>query len=50
MHDYSLGSLGNIKRIEKVLEEQEIINFFPDHREFAEPYFKPLFIRYFSDR
>ncbi len=47
MRDYNLGSPGNIKRIEKTLEDQEIMNFFPDQQELAEPYFEPLFRRYF---
>ncbi len=47
MRDYNLGSPGNIKRIEKSLEDQEILNFFPDQHEFAEPYFEPLFKKYF---
>ena len=47
LRDYNLGSPGNIKRIEKSLEDQEIMNFFPDQHEFAEPYFEPLFRKYF---
>ena len=47
LRDYDLGSPGNIKRIEKTLEDQEIMNFFPDQQELAEPYFEPLFRRYF---
>jgi uncharacterized protein len=47
MRDYNLGSPGNIQRIEKTLEDQEIMNFFADEQELAEPYFEPLFRRYF---
>ena len=47
MRDYNLGSPGNIKRIEKTLEDLEIMNFFPDQQELAEPYFEPLFRWYF---
>jgi hypothetical protein len=49
MKDYNLGSPGNIKRIENTLEDQEIINFFSEQPEFAEPYFEPLFKRYFTE-
>lgn len=47
LRGYNLGSPGNIKRIEKTLEDQEIMNFFPDQQELAEPYFEPLFRKYF---
>jgi len=47
LRDYNLGSPGNIKRIETTLEDQEIMNFFPNQHEFAEPYFEPLFRKYF---
>ena len=47
LRDYNLGSPGNIKRIETTLEDQEIMNFFPNQQEFAEPYFEPLFKKYF---
>ena len=47
LRDYNLGSPGNIKRIETTLEDQEIMNFFPSQHEFAEPYFEPLFRKYF---
>lgn len=44
--DYDLGSPGNIKRIEKALEDNEIMDFFSGP-ELCEPYFEPLFRKTF---
>jgi uncharacterized protein len=44
---YQLGSPGNIKRIEKSLQDSEIMDFFTGIPELTEPYFEPLFRKYF---
>jgi hypothetical protein len=44
--EYDLGSPGNIKRIEKALEDNEIMDFL-NGPELCEPYFEPLFKRTF---
>jgi uncharacterized protein len=44
---YQLGSQGNIKRIEKSLQDSEIMDFFTGEPELNEPYFEPLFQKYF---
>jgi uncharacterized protein len=44
---YQLGSPGNIKRIEKSLQDSEIMDFFTGEPELNEPYFEPLFKKHF---
>jgi hypothetical protein len=44
--EYDLGSPGNIKRIERSLEDNEIMDFF-NGPELCEPYFEPLFKKTF---
>ncbi|MCX8492197.1 MAG: hypothetical protein ORN54_14130 [Cyclobacteriaceae bacterium] len=44
---YQLGSPGNIKRIEKSLQDSEIMDFFTGEPELNEPYFEPLFRKHF---
>ncbi|MEX1239799.1 MAG: ATP-binding protein [Cyclobacteriaceae bacterium] len=44
--EYDLGSPGNIKRIEKALEDNEIMDFL-NGPELCEPYFGPLFKKTF---
>lgn len=45
---YQLGSPGNIKRIEKVMHDLEIIDFYTETPSFADPWFKPLFEKFFQ--
>jgi uncharacterized protein len=47
LRDYHLGSAGNIKRIEKVMEDLEILDYFGKEPTFSDPYFEPLFRKYF---
>jgi len=47
IHHYQLGSPGNIKRIEKSLQDSEIMDFFTGVPELTEPYFEPLFRKHF---
>lgn len=47
LKDFDLGSPGNIQRIEKALQDHEIIDLFSGEAKFNEPYFLPLFRRYF---
>ena len=49
LKDYALGSQGNIKRIATALEDMEILDFSGDRPEFCDPYFEPLFRKYFID-
>jgi hypothetical protein len=44
-----LGSPGNIKRIEKSLQDSEIMDFFTGTPELTEPYLEPLFRKYFMN-
>lgn len=46
LQDYDLGSAGNIKRIEKALEDAEIMDYQGEPR-LCEPYFEPLFGKIF---
>lgn len=45
--DYELGSPGNIKRMERALEEAEIMDYSSVEPVFCDPYFEPLFTRHF---
>lgn len=45
---YHLGSVGNISRIEKSLEDSEIIDYLDEKPFFIDPYFKPLFLKKFN--
>lgn len=47
LKDYNLGSPGNIKRIEKVMEDMEIIDYAEGKPFFTDPFFEPLFRRFF---
>ncbi|MFM9837065.1 MAG: AAA family ATPase [Cyclobacteriaceae bacterium] len=47
INHYQLGSQGNIKRIEKSLQDSEIMDFFTGEPELNEPYFEPLFRKHF---
>jgi len=49
LNDYGIGSQGNIKRIMETLEDLEILNFASGHPVFCDPYFSPLFKRYFVE-
>ncbi|MDA0195548.1 MAG: AAA family ATPase [Bacteroidetes bacterium] len=49
LREYDLGSSGNIKRIEKVMKDLEIIDYSGGQPTFSEPYFSPLFERRFLD-
>jgi AAA+ ATPase superfamily predicted ATPase len=49
INHYQLGSPGNIKRIEKSLQDSEIMDFFTGTPELTEPYFEPLFRKYFMN-
>ncbi len=44
---YQLGSQGNIKRISDALEDQEIVDYSMETPSFCDPYFAPLFKKYF---
>ena len=46
---YGIGSQGNIKRIMETLEDLEILDFASGHAAFCDPYFTPLFKRYFVE-
>lgn len=48
LRDYNLGSPGNIQRIAAVMEDLEILEYSAGPPAFCDPYFKPLFIRYFG--
>ncbi len=47
LKDYNLGSSGNIKRIEKVMEDLEIIDYSEGKPFFTDPFFEPLFRKFF---
>jgi len=47
---YQLGSQGNIKRIANALEDQEIIDYSTEPPSFCDPYFAPLFMKYFISK
>jgi uncharacterized protein len=47
INHYQLGSPGNIKRIEKSLQDSEIMDFYSGAPELTEPYFEPLFRKHF---
>jgi hypothetical protein len=47
LQTYHLGSHGNIKRVEKVMEDFEIVDYFGEKPVFCDPYFEPLFRKYF---
>jgi len=48
LKDYNLGSPGNIKRIEHVMEDLEIIDYSEGKPFFTDPFFEPLFRRFFT--
>jgi energy-coupling factor transporter ATP-binding protein EcfA2 len=47
---YQLGSQGNIKRIANALEDQEILDYSTETPSFCDPYFAPLFKKYFVSK
>jgi uncharacterized protein len=47
LETYQLGSPGNIRRIEKVMSDLEIIDYFIETPTFSDPWFKPLFEKFF---
>lgn len=47
LQTYLLGSQGNIKRITDALEDQEIVDYSTETPSFCDPYFAPLFKKYF---
>lgn len=47
---YQLGSQGNIKRIADALEDQEIVDYSAETPTFCDPYFAPLFKKYFVSK
>lgn len=47
LKEYNLGSPGNIKRIEKVMEDLEIIDYSEEEAFFTDPFFEPLFRKFF---
>ncbi len=44
---YKIGSPGNIKRITEALQDMEILDYSSGKATFCEPFFEPLFNRYF---
>lgn len=49
LKEYALGSQGNIRRISTALEDMEILDYSGDRPKFCDPYFEPLFRKYFMD-
>jgi len=49
LNQYGIGSQGNIKRIKDTLEDLEVLDFATGHPEFCDPYFEPLFRRFFVE-
>lgn len=49
LREYGIGSQGNVKRIMNTLQDQEVLDFSSGHPEFCDPYFEPLFRRYFVE-
>ncbi|MDH4092053.1 MAG: ATP-binding protein [Cyclobacteriaceae bacterium] len=49
LNQYGIGSPGNIKRIETTLEDMEILDYSGENPEFCDPYFEPLFQKYFIE-
>jgi hypothetical protein len=47
LREYGIGSQGNVKRIMDTLQDLEVIDFAGGHPDFCDPYFGPLFRRYF---
>ena len=47
LKEYDIGSPGNIKRIETTLADMEIVDYAGVKPEFCDPYFEPLFRKYF---
>lgn len=45
---YGIGSQGNVKRIMETLEDMEVLDFASGKPVFCDPYFAPLFKRYFT--
>lgn len=46
---YGIGSQGNIKRIMDTLQDLEVLDFASGQPVFCDPYFEPLFRRYFVE-
>lgn len=49
LSQYGMGSQGNIKRIMDALEDLEVLDFATGHPVFCDPYFEPLFRKYFVE-
>lgn len=49
LKEYDIGSPGNIKRIETTLEDMEIVDYAAKKPAFCDPYFEPLFKKYFVE-
>ncbi|MGE0771931.1 MAG: ATP-binding protein [Cyclobacteriaceae bacterium] len=49
LSEYNLGSPGNIQRIAAVMEDAEILDYSGEVPVFCDPYFRPLFERYFAN-
>ncbi len=49
LSEYAIGSQGNVKRIMDTLEDLEVLDFATGDPVFCDPYFAPLFKRYFVE-
>lgn len=49
LSQYAMGSQGNIKRIMDTLEDLEVLDFATGQPVFCDPYFEPLFRKYFVE-
>jgi hypothetical protein len=47
--EYGIGSQGNVKRIMETLQDLEVLDLAADQPAFCDPYFAPLFKRYFVE-
>ena len=47
--EFGIGSQGNVKRIMDSLQDSEVLDFATGHPVFCDPYFEPLFRRYFVE-
>lgn len=48
LSEFNLGSPGNIQRMVTVMEDAEILDYSGESPVFCDPYFRPLFERYFK--
>jgi hypothetical protein len=49
LQDYGIGSQGKVKRIMDTLEGLEVLDFESGQPVFCDPYFAPLFKKYFVE-